>query len=151
MSDNKGLPQYLTLPPIPEKKFGRPTDYLPEYCDRVIEWGRLGKSKAWMCAELDITPQTMDNWCEANPDFLEAITRAVTHSQKWWEDAGQVGMMNGSGFNGNVWSKNVSNRFRKDWTDKTETKNTLQNADGSNIMDPIAALLDSVVNKTRSV
>lgn len=96
----------------------RPYEYMPEYCDRVIEWGKLGKSKAWMCAELDCSPQTMANWCEKFPDFLEAITRAVAHSQKWWEDKGQESL-DKTGFQGNMWSRSMAARFPNDWREKT--------------------------------
>lgn len=105
---------------------GRPTDYRPEYCEQAIKWGKLGKSKAWICAEFDCTPQTMANWCAANPEFLEAITIAVTHSQRWWEDSGQGGLK-AKTFNGSLWARNVTSRFT-DWQEKNTT--TLQGPDG---------------------
>ncbi len=30
---------------------GRPTDYLPEYCDRVIEWGKDGSTQTVLNGE----------------------------------------------------------------------------------------------------
>jgi hypothetical protein len=126
---------------------GRPTKYKPEYCNDVVEWGKLGKSKAWICAELEIVDQTHRNWCDVYPDFLEAMKLAELKSQQWWEDCGQ-NATDGRPFNSPVWVKNVSSRF-KDYREKTE--NTLQNADGSNIMDPIAAMMLQIDGKTRSV
>jgi len=98
---------------------GRPTDYRPEYCERVIEWGAQGKSKAWMAAHLGIAKQTLYHWEEAHPEFLDATTRAMSLSQAWWEDAGQQNMAT-PGFNASIWAKNMSNRFRDDWTDRQE-------------------------------
>jgi hypothetical protein len=99
--------------------FGRPTDYRPEFCEMVIEWGKLGKSKAWMAAELGIAKQTLYDWEKAHPDFLYATTCAMTHSQRWWEDAGQSGMV-ANLFNSTVWAKNMAARFRDEWTDRQE-------------------------------
>ena len=98
----------------------RPSEYDPSYCERVIEWGKQGKSKAWMCAELDCTPQTMANWSEAHPEFLEAITRAVSHSQRWWEDKGQDNLET-AGFQSSMWSRSMAARFPNDWREKSET------------------------------
>jgi transposase len=99
--------------------FGRPTAYDPAYCDMVMEWGRQGKSKAWMAAEIGVSKQTVYDWEKAHPDFLEAITRAVTFSQQWWEDAGQTGMVSDK-FNSAVWTKNMAARFRDEWTERQE-------------------------------
>lgn len=92
----------------------RPTEYDPAYCEQVIEWGKKGKSKTWIAANLDCTRQTLENWANANPEFLDALTRAMVYSQLWWEDAGQVGMT-GYKFNASVWSRSMAARFPDDW------------------------------------
>ena len=101
---------------------GRPSDYRPEYCDDVIEWGKLGKSKAWMATELDVSRQTVEDWAKAHPAFLDAITRAIDKSQRWWEDAGQDNLAT-MGFSSNIWSRSMAARFPNDWREKSETKN----------------------------
>jgi len=95
---------------------GRPTDYDPSICDRLPEWGSQGKSIAWMAAELGQAKQTLYDWMKVHPEFLDAINRAMTLSQKWWEDAGQRGM-EADKFNSAVWTKNMAARFRDEWTD----------------------------------
>lgn len=102
-----------------KKAVGRPTDYRPEYCDKVIEWGKLGKSKTWMAAEIGISKQTLYDWEKAHPEFLDATTCAITMSQRWWEDAGQNGMT-ANLFNSTVWAKNMAARFRDEWTERQE-------------------------------
>ena len=99
-------------------KVGRPTDYDPDYCEQVLAWGKLGKSRAWMAAELSVCKQTLVNWENAHPAFLAALSRASVLSQQWWEDAGQVGMVSDK-FNNEVWTKSMSCRFPDDWRDKT--------------------------------
>lgn len=97
----------------------RPTDYDPSHCERVIELGRLGKSKAQMASDFDVSRQTIDNWAEAHPEFLEALSRAMAHCQAWWEDKGMSGM-EVPGFNAAVWKKSVEARFRDDYTERQE-------------------------------
>ena len=70
---------------------GRPSKYKPEYCQMVINWGKQGKSKAWMCGTLEVTRQTFENWAKEYPEFLDAMDIAMTTSQVWWEDTGQLG------------------------------------------------------------
>lgn len=106
---------------------GRPTDYRPEYCEKVLEWGAQGKSLTWMAAELDQSKQTLYTWMEVHPQFLDAITRARAKSQQWWEDAGQNAMAM-PGFNASVWAKSMSARFPEDWREKSET--TVQGPNG---------------------
>lgn len=98
---------------------GRPTDYKPEYCEQVIELGKQGKSLAQMCANFDISRQTIDNWANAHPDFLEALSRAKVHAQAFWEDEGFKGMTSDK-FNAAVWKKSMEARFREDYTERHE-------------------------------
>ena len=93
----------------------RPTEYKQEFCDQVIEYGKQGKSITWMAAELDVHKDTLYEWAKVHPEFSDAITRARQHAQRWWEDAGQVGMLTVGGFNASVWSRSMAARFPEDW------------------------------------
>lgn len=95
---------------------GRPTDYDPSFCNKVLEWGSLGKSRVWMAAEIGVCKQTLKNWEMAHPEFLDSLSRAAVLSQRWWEDAGQTGMVSDK-FNNGVWTKSMSCRFPDDWRD----------------------------------
>lgn len=97
----------------------RPTEYDPSYCDKVIEFGKLGKSRTWIAAALDCCRQTLVNWEKAHPEFLDAMTRAQVYAQQWWEDAGQDGMV-ADKFNSSVWSRSMAARFPDDWREKSE-------------------------------
>ncbi|MBX3583564.1 MAG: hypothetical protein KF810_16890 [Rhizobiaceae bacterium] len=101
----------------------RPSTYLPSYCDDVIKLGKEGKSKAQMASFFDVSRQTIDNWADANPEFLEALNRAMAHCQAWWEDKGQTGMEK-AGFNAAVWKKSVEARFRDDYTERKEVEHS---------------------------
>lgn len=93
----------------------RPTEYQQDYCERVIEYGKQGKSLAWMAAELGVSRECIYEWMRVHPEFSDAMTRARLESQRWWEDAGQQGMLMEKGFNASVWSRSMSARFPDDW------------------------------------
>lgn len=96
---------------------GRPTSYDAAYCERVIEYGKQGKSRTWIAAELGCTRQTLGNWEQANPDFLHAMEISNARAQQWWEDAGQVGMCD-STINASIWSRSMAARFPAEWREK---------------------------------
>ena len=125
--------------------FGRPTKYKPEFCNLVVEWGRQGKSKAWICAELEIVDQTYRNWCEVHPDFLEAMELSTKKAQQWWEDAGQNGMI-GKSIDASIYSRSMAARFPNDWRESVKTENET-NIKG----DGLALLLQAIDGKTRSI
>ena len=100
---------------------GRPTDYDPAYCERVIELGRTGASKAEMAAELDCARSTFALWEQAHAEFSEAVKAAVDLSQAWWEKNGRLATFGGTdGFNATSFIFNMKNRFPADWKDKVE-------------------------------
>jgi transposase len=102
----------------PKHPGGRPPDYRPEFCDRIIELGKLGYSQAQMAAELDVAKCTITYWAKVHPEFLNALERARTYSQSWWEMKAQSGLESRD-FNAALWDKSVKSRFREDYTDRT--------------------------------
>lgn len=103
---------------------GRPSDYDPAYCERVIAMGKDGLSVVEMADELDVSRNTLEtNWPAAHPEFLEALTRAREASQAWWEKAGRSGIFM-QGFNSSVWSRSMAARFPRDWREVKGTELT---------------------------
>lgn len=94
-----------------------------ELCDKLIEFGRQGKSYAQMAAALDISRQTLYQWRANYPQINDALTRARDYSLAWWEDRGMDGMFT-QGFNASLWAKQVSCRFPDDYTDKNKQELT---------------------------
>ncbi len=81
------------VPPEKEKRaHGRPTKYKPEYCDKVIELGRMGCNQTQMAVNLEINEDTLYEWIKVHPDFSEALTRAREESHNWWLITGKSGL-----------------------------------------------------------
>lgn len=117
---------------------GRPSLYDPAYCEQVIEWGKEGKSKAWMASRLGVTRMTLTNWADEHPEFLDAMAQSAEHAQSWWEDAGQDHMLMAPGqgtFNASVWSRSMAARFPADWREKSEQ--TVSGPDGAPLISVI--------------
>ena len=55
-------------------KGGRPTLYKPEYCEKVIQWGKEGQSRTWIAAEIDVTRETLNEWAKVHADFSDALS-----------------------------------------------------------------------------
>lgn len=106
------------------KKFmARPTDYREEFCDKAVDLGERGKSRAQIARDLGVTRQTLANWEQAHPEFLDAMTQARELALAWWEDQGQEGIWSEAGgrtLNANAYRLQVTNRFPDDWRDKQE-------------------------------
>ena len=94
----------------PRRKRGRPTDYDPAFCERVIEYGREGMCRQEICAELDISFQTFSNWLKVHREFFDAATRAKELENAWWLKAGREGIFNRH-FNAQGWALQFRNRF----------------------------------------
>lgn len=97
---------------------GRPSKYDPRYCDEVIGYGEQGKSRTWIAATIGVTRQTLGAWEQEHPEFLHSMAMASMLSQKWWEDAGQIGMVGGE-ISAPIWSRSMAARFPAEWREKT--------------------------------
>lgn len=113
--------------------FGRPTKYRPEMCEQVIEWGEMGKSRAWMCARLRISHETLLVWERDNRDFSEALARAKMLAQAHWEDLGHDNIKDRE-FNSSVWSRSMAARFPDDWRESSKVENDVRGSLSINVL-----------------
>lgn len=109
----------------PKRKVGRPTDYREEYCEQVMQWGREGKSRAWMCSELDIARSTLQEWEKAHEEFKDALQRAKDHEQRFWEDLGGS-YIKDRNFNAQIWIRSMAARFPGEWRENKKIEQTTQ-------------------------
>jgi hypothetical protein len=99
---------------------GRPSLYKPEYCEIVESLGKQGKSKAQMCAVLNIGRQTFADWEGKHAAFRESVARAMEHSQAWWEAKAQKSLGR-KYFQAQLWRYSMAGRFKDDYAEARQT------------------------------
>jgi hypothetical protein len=115
---------------------GRPTDYRPEFCERVIELGRNGRSVAQMASILDVSKGTLYLWAQVHPEFSDALSLAKTHAQAIWEEKGETGLESRE-FNAGLYKVSMSARFPDDYSDRQKIDHS--SSDGT--MTPPSAIV----------
>lgn len=106
---------------------GRPTDYKPEYCETIQALGEKGYSLVELAAALNTTKNTMMAWSEVNQEFLDALNKARTKSQAWWERAGREHVIENKEddkINAALYSRSMAARFPDDWREKSDVKHS---------------------------
>jgi hypothetical protein len=135
----------------------RKTDYKTEYDDMIIEHMEQGFSFESFAGVVGCCLQTLYNWAERNPSFLESKKIGFEKSRHFWEKVA-IGQSNGS-CNGNPTMAifNLKNRFPKQWRDKQEfdmsnTDGTLKpTIDTSKLtIEQLKALKDAKINANKS-
>lgn len=106
-----------------DKQPGRPSKYEPEMCAKVVDLMREGASKTEVCAEIDITFETLSQWTNTEStyfkqEFSDAVKTGERLSQAWWERLGREGSAEKAKINPAVWIFNMKNRFG--WKDRLE-------------------------------
>lgn len=108
---------------------GRPSIYLPEYCNDVIEHMAKGFSLQSFAGLCGVNRQTLYLWKDAHPEFREACEIGMERSRFWWEKVcieNLVYSQMGKRIDPRMWQFNMMNRFREDWTDNAQTTNQNQ-------------------------
>lgn len=59
--------------------------FKPEMCEKLIELGQSGASQKMMFSALGISSSAAQRFKKDHPAFAEALDRAITESQAYWE------------------------------------------------------------------
>lgn len=115
---------------------GKPTLYLEEYCDKLIEHMASGLSYESFAAlvknfgrRMGVNRNTLYDWEKVHPEWCEAKEIGHEHCRFYWEKLGIEHVVNKSdslgdgisssrSLNAAVWSLNMRNRFRDEWREK---------------------------------
>ena len=110
-------------------KMGRPTNYKPEYCDKIIEIMAQGYSLEAASAKLDIPHRCIYDWQAKHLDFSQAIHEGRIKALAWWEERA-MNTASGSPGNSQIISLGLRNRSRSasGWIDSQ--KQELSGPDG---------------------
>lgn len=114
---------------------GRPTLYREEYCERVVELGRVGKSIEQIAADIGVSTRVLFDWRDKHEKFLHALEYAKELEQTWWEDQAQAYMVEthqGPKLNASLWSRSMAARFPKKY--RESVKQEITGADGAPLL-----------------
>jgi hypothetical protein len=115
---------------------GQPTKYNPEWVETIPNMFSEGQSVLEVAISLGVCKDSLYEYAKLYPEFSDALSRGKAISQAWWERQGRENLYDTSEydsenkisttrkFNDRLWNKNVSCRFRKDWTDKSELEHS---------------------------
>ena len=71
------------------KRWNRNTLYEEAFCDLVVEMGQEGSTYAQMCAAMEVSKDTVNNWRKQMPNFDEAVRAGLTASEAYRDAQGQ--------------------------------------------------------------
>ena len=85
---SRPIPKTTPRPETPKRKRrpGRPSSYLPEYCDVIIGAGKEGWSLTATAAKIGVHRATLLDWGAPHPEFGEALKFHRAHRAHWWEE-----------------------------------------------------------------
>ena len=124
------------IAPAPPRKRGRPSAYDPAFCERVIELGEQGFSRAQISRALGCSRSSLHLWMKVHPEFAEAMKEAEWRSLAWWEDVGMAGLSLPK-FNAALYAFNMKNRFREHYSDKVDVSHATEEVDPAERLTPL--------------
>jgi hypothetical protein len=95
--------------------------FVPSMCDRMIEMGKEGASQKMMFSELGINKDVAITWKKNHPEFADALSTAVTHSQAYWERE-ILANVNNKAFNSRLAEIALRGQFQEDYRETRDTK-----------------------------
>ena len=112
---------------IEKNPVGRPSEYDPTYCDKVIELGRIGKSFEQMSAQMNVSYRTLCRWRDAHEEFRHALEDAQALAQAYWEELAQAHIVeekDAPRLNTGLWSRSMAARFPKNYSERLKQEIT---------------------------
>lgn len=103
----------------------RPSGYSPLYCDQAVAFMADGYSLTAFAGQIGVSRQTIYNWAERHPEFLDAVKRGEAASQLWWERRNREFAKDGEG-NATAIIFGLKNRAAEDWRDKHEVDHNMK-------------------------
>ena len=102
---------------------GRPSKYEPRFCEELAEHFTEGYSFESFGGVARVSKQTLYDWCEAHPEFLDAKKANETASQLVWEQRLRSLAVTGDG-NATAIIFGLKNRASDSWRDVKATEIT---------------------------
>jgi predicted TIM-barrel fold metal-dependent hydrolase len=87
----------------------------------MIELGREGASQKMIFSDMGINKDVAKTWCKNYPEFADALSTAVTHSQAYWERE-ILANVNNKGFNSRLAEIALRGQFQEDYRETRDNK-----------------------------
>jgi hypothetical protein len=128
------------------RKKGRPSKYDPKYCGKVVSLMTKGLSKDAVAGKLDISRDTLYEWCQIHEEFSDSIKEGEAKSRYYWEKIGMDGMMGKiKGFRPAVWIFIMKNRFG--WRDNVNIQDQTIEPDTAPLDENPNVALDRIIRE----
>ena len=111
---------------------GRPSEYRPEYCNEIIELMATGLSLTAAGADLGFAKQTLHNWADEHPEFMDAIKIGQAKRQAALEK--RLYASEGAQVTAHIFA--LKNTGTGDWREKHDYEHT--GKDGAPLIPPAA-------------
>ena len=105
---------------------GRPTLYKPAYCEEVVHHLGEGYTLASFAGIIGASRQTVYDWADAHPEFLDAIKKGRAKGQHIWEQRLAKQAIDGAGNTAAIIFA-MKNLYQDDWADKIVSEHTGKN------------------------
>jgi hypothetical protein len=102
---------------------GRPTDYRPAYTDEVTSHLGEGFTLASFAGIVGASRQTVYDWADAHPEFLDAIKKGRAKGQYVWEKRLTSQAIDGKGNTAAIIFA-MKNLYQDDWAEKIINEHT---------------------------
>ena len=102
---------------------GRPTKYLPEYCDLLITHMDNGYSFQSFAGLVNVSKDTLYEWEKNYIEFSDAKKIGFEKSRLFWEKIG-IDLSKKNFGNPTAFIFNMKNRFPEDWREKHEIEHS---------------------------
>lgn len=112
---------------------GRPTDYKPAYVDEVIAHLGEGYTLAAFAGQIGAARQTVYDWADAHPEFLDAIKKGRAKGQGVWEKRLASQAVTGEGNTAAIIFA-MKNLYQDDWADRIVNEHTGKGGDAIQIV-----------------
>lgn len=134
----KAAPKKAAAKAKPEKHAGgRPTTYLPQYCNEIIDAAKLGYSLTAFAGMIGVCRDTLYEWGKQHPEFSDAIKRHRAVRVHFLE-TGLLEAKNGQSVTSRIFA--LKNACPEEWVEKVVNEHSGPN--GGAI--PIKAVKDEL-------
>jgi transposase len=117
LNDKGDVVASAIMPKLSTYQIAKSSKYKPEFCEKVVELGEQGLTRAQIAKQLGVGRATLLDWADRHEDFKFAMELSDDMAMAKWEEEGMRGM-NDKMFQGKLYMDMMRFRFPKDYMEK---------------------------------